>query len=257
MGWLHKAEWTLLGGLLAAGVLAVVLLERERAVEAGPAHCARVVLDPWGNRFQDVDGDGQINITDAVVILRYLFLGGPPPLTPCNCMLPATGQMRCYDNSQEIECERADFPGQDGFYQAGCPHEDRFVDNGDGTVSDYCTGLMWQKVTAQVSPSSTSATWQGALQFCDALILANYDDWRLPNVSELHSLVDYDRVQPSIPAPFVSVGSLFYWSSSSNPQETSLAISVQFSFSSAETSVIVRRTKTTSLSVRAVRTLGQ
>jgi len=45
--------------------------------------------------------------------------------------LAATGQTKCYDAAgAEIDCASADFPGQDGFYQVGCPSAGRFVDNG-------------------------------------------------------------------------------------------------------------------------------
>ena len=66
--------------------------------------------------------------------------------------LPATGQTTCYDTEGNvINCGSAEWPGQDGFYQAGCPSAGRFVDNGDGTVTDSCTGLVWQKDTADVN----------------------------------------------------------------------------------------------------------
>jgi hypothetical protein len=102
--------------------------------------------NPIGNG--DVNGDGTIDISDAIYLLESLFLGGEAPV-PIECPppvvkgLPATGQTKCYDSAgNEIDCTSADFPGQDGFYQAGCPSEGRFVDNDDGTVTDKCTGLM-------------------------------------------------------------------------------------------------------------------
>ncbi len=72
-----------------------------------------------------------------------------------------------------------------------------FVDNGDGTVSDQGTGLMWQ----QAGPAQTM-DWQEALAYCENLELAGYSDWRLPNVNELQSLVDYTRYGPSIDTDF-------------------------------------------------------
>jgi hypothetical protein len=62
-------------------------------------------------------------------------------------VLPATGQTKCCDavKNEIVNCTSADCPGRDGFYQAGCPTTGRFVDDGDGTVSDLCTGLLWQK----------------------------------------------------------------------------------------------------------------
>jgi len=63
-----------------------------------------------------------------------------------------------------------------------------FVDNGDGTIVDQATSLMWVQ-----SDSGVGMDWQGALAFCQNLTTAGYDDWRLPNAKELQSIVDYTR----------------------------------------------------------------
>ncbi len=62
-----------------------------------------------------------------------------------------------------------------------------FVDNGDSTISDNATGLMWQQNDFQ------SNDWQDAIDSCEASTTANHSDWRLPNVKELQSIVDYTR----------------------------------------------------------------
>jgi hypothetical protein len=73
--------------------------------------------------------------------------------------LPATGQTTCYDDlGAEIPCDDPRFPGQDGFHQAGCRPEDRFIDHGDGTVTDLCTGLMWQQDTADTNGDGVVTT---------------------------------------------------------------------------------------------------
>lgn len=64
----------------------------------------------------------------------------------------------------------------------------KFVDNGDGTVTDNATGLMWQK-----SDNGEGVNWKNALIYAENLLLANYSDWRLPNAKELQSIVDYTR----------------------------------------------------------------
>ena len=61
-----------------------------------------------------------------------------------------------------------------------------FVDNGDGTVTDSATGLMWTK-----RDSDKAMNWQQALKYAEELNYAGYSDWRLPNAKELHSIVDY------------------------------------------------------------------
>lgn len=63
-----------------------------------------------------------------------------------------------------------------------------FVDNGDGTITDSATGLMWQK-----SDSARGMDWKDALQYAENLKMGEHDDWRLPNAKELQSIVDYTR----------------------------------------------------------------
>jgi len=66
-----------------------------------------------------------------------------------------------------------------------------FVDNGDGTVTDRATGLMWDK-----AGSNTGMNWMEALALAEQKNTENYlgyADWRLPNAKELQSIVDYDR----------------------------------------------------------------
>jgi len=63
-----------------------------------------------------------------------------------------------------------------------------FFDNGNGTITDNATGLMWQQ-----SDDGTTRDWENALSYAENLTLAGYNDWRLPNVKELQSIVDYTR----------------------------------------------------------------
>ena len=103
--------------------------------------------------------------------------------------------------------------GDDGDYEAGqALPSPRFTDNGDGTVTDNQTGLMW---TQDANLAGTSNSWTEAIDFCNALSLAGYDDWRLPNVIETLSLLDYTSglVGPEFPGIFSNVDSP-YWTSS-------------------------------------------
>ncbi len=63
-----------------------------------------------------------------------------------------------------------------------------FIDNGDGTVTDRSTGLMWAK-----SDSGRAMNWQEALAYAESLEIAGHSDWRLPGVKELQYIVDYTR----------------------------------------------------------------
>lgn len=84
------------------------------------------------------------------------------------------------------------FYGQAGFAT--------FHNNGNGTVSDSITGLMWQQGDEQ--NDSGRRSWDEALDYCEGLNLAGYSDWRLPNVRELESIVDWSRFNPSIDPAF-------------------------------------------------------
>ena len=135
--------------------------------------------------------------------------------------LPQTGQAECFDaTGNPVDCVGT---GQDGEYQAGSCGANRYMDNGDGTVTDSCTGLMWIK-TPDTDGDLDVDTDDGmlfcdALTHCEALDLAGHSDWRLPNVFELESIVDYGSVLPAIDTAFFDVdpgaptGNL-YWSSS-------------------------------------------
>jgi len=110
--------------------------------------------------------------------------------------LPKTGQTKCYDaNGDIISCTNT---GQDGEIQAGVAWpEPRFQDNGDQTVTDKLTGLTWTKDgnTPGVSTCEPGLvkTWQEALDYVKCLNTSSYlghDDWRLPNINELESLVN-------------------------------------------------------------------
>jgi hypothetical protein len=89
------------------------------------------------------------------------------------------------------------------------------TDNGNGTVSDSRTGLVWQ----QGEPGYM--TWGSALDYCEALSLGGHTDWRLPNIKELESLTDDTRYHPAIdtalfPLPHDASGNYRaspYWSS--------------------------------------------
>jgi len=62
------------------------------------------------------------------------------------------------------------------------------TDNGNRTITDRATGLIWMQ-----ADSGTGMDWEKALDYCESLDAAGFDDWRLPNVKELQSIVDYGR----------------------------------------------------------------
>ena len=110
--------------------------------------------------------------------------------------------------------------GDDGALRIGAALS--YTDNGDGTVTDNSTGLMWEKKTdANVD---VNFTWQGALAYVAELNAMNggagfagHNDWRLPNIRELLSTVDYGRSNPPINPAFGPTRGISnysaYWSS--------------------------------------------
>ena len=76
-----------------------------------------------------------------------------------------------------------------------------FYDNRDGAITDRATGLMWSK-----SDSGQSMNWQNALAWVQKKNAEEYlghDDWRLPSVKELQSIVDYTRSPDTTHSPAI------------------------------------------------------
>ncbi len=95
-----------------------------------------------------------------------------------------------------------------------------YTDNGNGTVTDATTSLIWQKCSmgqnndATCSGSATTATWVNAIAYCENLTLGGHSNWRLPNVNELKSIVATTRISPAIDvSAFPGTQSSAYWSS--------------------------------------------
>ena len=111
-----------------------------------------------------------------------------------------TGQALCYDNHAEITCPEAGeaFYGQDAQVSGLQP---AYQDNGDGTVTDLNTGLMWAASPDLnedgVIDVNDKLDYESALAFADEFALAGYDDWRLPTIDELYSLIQFTGTDPS------------------------------------------------------------
>jgi len=114
-----------------------------------------------------------------------------------------TGQASCYDSSgSAVACVRT---GQDGELQQGLARS--YTDNGDGTITDNRTGLMWEKLAddGSIHNWTNTYTWDAAFGKVAALnsaSFAGHTDWRLPNVNELQSLVNYGSYNPAVDAVF-------------------------------------------------------
>jgi len=124
--------------------------------------------------------------------------------------VPKTGQTTSYG------------PGDDGVLQKGIPLPiPRFTDNGNGTVTDNLTGLIWLRNANCFGQK----TWTDALSDCNTLASGTCElndgsvagDWRSANVREIFSLIDFSQFDPALPVghPFTNVQSDYYWSSTS------------------------------------------
>ena len=109
-----------------------------------------------------------------------------------------TGQNKCYDNSKIISCPQPSqaFYGQDAQYEGKQPV---YQDNGDNTVTDMSSGLMWQQ------DPGDKMTYNAAVAGTDDFSLAGYDDWRLPTIKELYSLILFSGTDPSSPKDTTAV----------------------------------------------------
>ncbi len=82
-----------------------------------------------------------------------------------------------------------------------------FIKTGD-VVKDTVSKLEWQD-----NEIGSQTTWQGAIDRCEALVLDGHNDWRLPNINELKSLIDRSKSNPAIVEGFKNTSSDDYWSS--------------------------------------------
>jgi hypothetical protein len=119
--------------------------------------------------------------------------------------------------------------GDDGDLQKGVASPSpRFTDNGDGTVTDNLTGLMWAKAATL---NQGRMTWNDAIDYVNNLTLGldgygtSNTNWRLPNVKEYQSLIDFSNYKPALPTghPFTIVPWYGYWSSSTYVNDTTYA----------------------------------
>jgi Protein of unknown function (DUF1566) len=128
-----------------------------------------------------------------------------PDAGPTDGGFPATGQTTCWNsNGAVIPCAGT---GQDGDTQTGAPLA--YVDNGDGTITDTNTGLTWEKLSngdGSVHDVANLYSWDHAFSVHVATLnstsFAGHADWRVPNVKELQSIVNYENLSPAISPAF-------------------------------------------------------
>ena len=152
-------------------------------------------------------------------MIAIIFIAGVAYAAPSD--LPKTGQTTCYDAAGAvIACANT---GQDGDLKKGVTWPSpRFTVDGTGDcVTDNLTGLMWVK-----NPDSTLRNWASAMTYANNLTLCGYDDWRLPNVNELESLLNAEQANTATwlnTQGFSNVQADYYWSSSTYAGDTAYA----------------------------------
>ena len=226
----------------------------------------------------DVNDSGSVTASDSLAVLKKSV--GQPAEMICQCQVEIcaegallnSGQITCYDPLDltnpvdTIECFNS---GQDGEFQRGLVFD--YVDNGDGTITDQKTGLIWEKLADDGGIhdfQDFAYQWAGAYGKINNLNamnagsgFANHNDWRLPNVRELASLVNYSASNPSISSAFETdcgagcsvtecscTHTKPYWSSTTAAASLNSAWSVNFA-----TGAVASTAKTVYNYVRAVR----
>jgi hypothetical protein len=107
-------------------------------------------------------------------------------------LIPDTGQTLSY----------TDTPGEDSDFTINPPS---FTENGNGTITDNITGLIWQKT------DGGEMTAENASLYCKNLSLGGYNDWRLPTCLELFSINSYDKVNPALNTAYFTRTTAEYW----------------------------------------------
>lgn len=148
--------------------------------------------------------DGSLGDTDSMMIT---VISLPEPST-----LKKTGQTTTY----------ADY--DDGYYEIGVIHS-YLRDDGNQTVTDNVTGLMWQD---DAWAQYTNKYWSAAFTYCSSLSLGIYSDWRLPTRSELVGIADYGRSSPAINSEFINTANYYYWSATGSVSDATKAWYVSF-----------------------------
>ena len=165
-----------------------------------------------------------------VSILAVFLLAGCTEGSPVDSGNSGSAAVKILQTGQTISY----VTGDDGDLRPGEPWAvPRFtVNSTDGTITDNSTGLIWE-----TAPTLTVRTWSEALTYCAGSLVGGYDDWRLPNIRELESLAsassDYASQAAWLTAAgFQNIQASEYWSSTTDPGDSSLAYGFEWGLSS-------------------------
>jgi hypothetical protein len=174
----------------------------------------------------------KIRLVFLSVILLVAFSS---PVHSLDLIVPDTGQVICYDWTAIMTCpsEGQDFYGQDGSYLINPPN---LTDNGDGTVTDNLTGLVWEQQTAV--NEQLVYTYSNAVSYCDNLSIGGQSDWRVPTRKEYSTVLNFGRVSPALDIayfPYYNSGTgVYYWTVSPFYPDLTKVWTVQIAFGTLE-----------------------
>jgi hypothetical protein len=150
-----------------------------------------------------------------------------------------TGQTKCYGSGRNPEMRSCPAPGGDAFGQdAQYPfNTPRYTDNGDGTVTDDVTSLMWQKAFL------SDVSWGDAEAAAARATTGGHGDWRVPTIKELYSLINFQGATgsagpsqgtpPSDAVPFIDTRYFSFEYPSATSRERARFIDAQYVSSTA------------------------
>ena len=188
--------------------------------------------------------------TKLLAALAFLILGSAAPVLAFDYLIPDTGQDLCYD-WERIICdewhmdgpnqvcdsdpycpeEGEDFYGQDAQYTINPPD---MTDNGNGTVTDNVTDLVWEQKNED--NDALTYTYANAAAYCDNLSLGGFDDWRVPSRKEYSTILNLGRLSPALDTTYfphfirTNPTDIYYWTSSDYHDDPSQSWVMQLSF---------------------------
>ena len=176
----------------AVGILAVMAL-RSVPVQS--------VVRKAASSNGDVNCDGSLSISDPVYLLNYLFSGGTEP-----CAIAQADPACCTQVTAALEeiAALARGSGASTALLAGTPCTapvNRMIENGDGTVTDTCTGLVWQAdgISADLDLDGApdyQFNYNQAALIAEQSEVAGYSDWRVPTYGEFETLLRWALEKP-------------------------------------------------------------
>ncbi len=228
-----------------AGVVLLTILAASGPAGAQGVSCA------------DLDFSGTVAAADALLALRGAVGLDVDLFCKVSSTPLKTGQTTCSNSAgTTISCTGT---GQDGHLKLGIPRS--FVDNGDGTITDEATGLMWEKLSNDGTNHDIDLayTWTQAFALkiaqLNAFSFAGYTDWRVPNRFEMDTLRDLSASNPATHSVFRTAcppgctvltcsctPSECFWTSTSDHDPPSYAWTVKFNYGYSDSNYKISNT---------------